>query len=164
GRERGGDAEELPGVPATHRLSEASGLIMKSKRPPEQPPTAFLPTSSSGRTRTCNPSVNSRLLCRLSYRGSAHTLVLSHFEFEGFRTVMPALRLRSGQAPAGIQGEQAAASGYSAWIPAFAGMTQHSSPPQNHHDRLLGMLALRLGYLSKEQATPTLVLITEIGK
>ena len=64
-------------------------------------------------------------------------LVLSHFEFEGFRTVMPALRLRSGQAPAGIQGEQAAAAGYSAWIPAFAGMTQYSSPPQNHHDRLL---------------------------
>ena len=55
-------------------------------------------------------------------------LVLSHFEFEGFRTVMPA--------QAGIQGDQAAASGYSAWIPAFAGMTQHSSPPQNHHDRL----------------------------
>src|SRR5437773_5234437 len=50
---------------------------------------------------------------------------------------MPALRLRSGQAPAGIQGEQAAASSYSAWIPAFAGMTQHSSTPQNHHDRLL---------------------------
>src|SRR2546425_10418257 len=56
-------------------------------------------------------------------------LVLSHFEFEGFRTVMPA--------QAGIQGDQAAASGYSAWIPAFAGMTQHSSTPQNHHDRLL---------------------------
>jgi len=50
---------------------------------------------------------------------------------------MPALRLRSGQAPAGIQGEQAAACGYSAWIPAFAGMTQHSSTPQNHRDRLL---------------------------
>src|SRR5213595_2623972 len=65
-------------------------------------------------------------------------LVLSHFEFEGFRTVMPALRLRSGQAPAGIQGEQAAACGYSAWIPAFAGMTQPSSTPHNHHDRLLG--------------------------
>src|SRR5947208_5251372 len=64
-------------------------------------------------------------------------LVLSHFEFEGFRTVLPALRLRSGQAPAGIQGEQAAACGYSAWIPAFAGMTQHSSTPQNHPDRLL---------------------------
>src|SRR5881409_1069560 len=66
-------------------------------------------------------------------------LVLSHFEFEGFRTVMPALRLRSGQAPAGIQGEQAAACGYSVWIPAFAGMTmtQHSSTPHNHHDRLL---------------------------
>jgi len=29
--------------------------------------------------------------------------VLSHFEFEGFRTALPALRLRSGQAPAGIQ-------------------------------------------------------------
>src|SRR5438445_9120657 len=58
-------------------------------------------------------------------------LVLSHFEFEGFRTVMPA--------QAGIQGDQAAASGYAAWIPAFAGMTQHSSTPQNHHhDRLLG--------------------------
>ena|SRR5437763_13049639 len=54
-----------------------------------------------------------------------------------FITVMPALRLRSGQAPAGIQGEQAAASGYSAWIPTFAGMTQRSSTPQNHHDRLL---------------------------
>ncbi len=40
-------------------------------------------------------------------------------------------------AQAGIQGEQAAASGYSAWIPAFAGMTQYSSTPQNHHDRLL---------------------------
>ena len=64
-------------------------------------------------------------------------LVLSHFEFEGFRTVMPALRLRSGQAPAGIQGEQAAACGYAAWIPVFAGMTQHSSTPQNHHNRLL---------------------------
>src|SRR5437016_4087570 len=64
-------------------------------------------------------------------------LALSHFEFEGFRTVMPALRLRSGQAPAGIQGEQAAACGYSAWIPAFAGMTQHSSTPHNHHDGLL---------------------------
>ena len=64
-------------------------------------------------------------------------LVLSHFEFEGFRTVVPALRLRSGQAPVGIQGEQAAACGYSAWMPAFAGMTQHSSTPQNHHDRLL---------------------------
>src|SRR5437667_11491267 len=57
------------------------------------------------------------------------SLVLSHFEFEGFRTVMPA--------QAGIQGDQAAAFGYSAWIPAFAGMTQHSSTPQNHHDRLL---------------------------
>src|SRR2546429_8796845 len=57
------------------------------------------------------------------------TLVLSHFEFEGFRTVMPA--------QAGIQGEQAAASGYSAWIPAFAGMTQHSSTPQHHRDSLL---------------------------
>ena len=64
-------------------------------------------------------------------------LELSHFEFEGLRTVMPALRLRSGQAPAGIRGEQAAACGYSAWIPAFSGMTQHSSTPQNHHDRLL---------------------------
>src|SRR5437762_7112128 len=53
-----------------------------------------------------------------------------------FITVMPALRLRSGQAPAGIQGEQAAASGYSAWIPTFAGMTQPSSTPQNHHDKL----------------------------
>src|SRR5436305_14868172 len=50
---------------------------------------------------------------------------------------MPALRLRSGPAPAGIQGEQAAACGYSAWIPAFAVMTRHSSTPQNHHDRLL---------------------------
>ena len=50
---------------------------------------------------------------------------------------MPALRLRSGQAPAGIPGEQAAACGYSAWIPAFAGMTQHSSTPHNHRDRLL---------------------------
>src|SRR5438876_9674375 len=69
-------------------------------------------------------------------------LVLSHFEFEGFRTVMPALRLRSGQAPAGIQGEQAAACGYSAWIPAFAGMTQHSSTPQNHHDRPLERFAI----------------------
>src|SRR5438552_985233 len=68
-------------------------------------------------------------------------LVLSHFEFEGFRTVMPALRLRSGQAPAGIQGEQAAACGYSVWIPAFAGMTQHSSTPQNHHDSLLNQTA-----------------------
>ena len=67
-------------------------------------------------------------------------LVLSHLEFEGFRTVMPALRLRSGQAPAGIQGEQAAACGYAAWIPAFAGMTQHSPTPQNHHDRLLGSI------------------------
>src|SRR2546427_1632709 len=66
-------------------------------------------------------------------------LVDSHFEFEGFRTVMPA--------QAGIQGEQAAASGYSAWIPAFAGMTQHSSTPQNHHDRLLGIGSMkRLGY------------------
>src|SRR5437762_12859439 len=68
-------------------------------------------------------------------------LVLSHFEFEGFRFVMPALRLRSGQAPAGIQGEQAAACGYSVWIPAFAGMTQHSSTPQNHHDSLLNQTA-----------------------
>src|SRR5437762_11808248 len=67
--------------------------------------------------------------------GTVSRLVLSHFEFEGFRTVMPALRLRSGQAPAGIQGEQAAACGYSAWIPAFAGMTQHSLTPQNHPDR-----------------------------
>src|SRR5439155_14971913 len=64
---------------------------------------------------------------------SSGSLVLSHFEFEGFRTVMPA--------QAGIQGEQAAASGYSAWIPAFAGMTQHSSTPQNHHDRLLAPVA-----------------------
>src|SRR5437764_12304482 len=64
-------------------------------------------------------------------------VVLSHFEFEGVRTVLPALRLRSGQAPAGIQGEQAAAFGYAAWSPAFAGMTQHSSTPQNHPDRLL---------------------------
>ena len=64
-------------------------------------------------------------------------LELSHFEFEEFRTVLPALRLRSGQAPADIQEEQAAAGGYSAWIPAFAGMTQHSSTPHNHHDRLL---------------------------
>src|SRR5437763_11267585 len=72
-------------------------------------------------------------------------LVLSHFAFEGFRTVLPALRLRSGQAPAGIQGEQAAACGSSAWIPAFAGMTQHSSTPQNHHDRLLGRSGIRSG-------------------
>src|SRR5438093_2990870 len=75
--------------------------------------------------------------------GTVSQLVLSHFEFEGFRTVMPALRLRSGQAPAGIQGEQAAACGYSAWIPAFAGMTQPSSTPHNHHDRLLGNSAAR---------------------
>ncbi len=61
-------------------------------------------------------------------------LVLSQFEFEGFRTVMPA--------QAGIQGDQAAASDYSAWIPAFAGMTQHSSTPQNHRDRLLGAATL----------------------
>src|SRR5437016_7081794 len=74
-------------------------------------------------------------------------LALSHFEFEGFRTVMPALRLRSGQAPAGIQGEQAAAAGYSAWIPAFAGMTQPSSTPHNHHDRLLGRLFFLLSPL-----------------
>src|SRR5437764_13858705 len=71
-------------------------------------------------------------------------LVLGHFEFEEFRTVMPALRLRSGQAPAGIQGEQAAACGYSAWIPAFAGMTQPSSTPQNHHDGLLALIPPRL--------------------
>src|SRR5205823_11107835 len=76
--------------------------------------------------------------------GTVSQLVLSHFEFEGFRTVMPALRLRSGQAPAGIQGEQAVTSGYSAWIPAFAGMTQHSSTPQNHHDRLLANSSLLL--------------------
>src|SRR2546425_13177755 len=62
-------------------------------------------------------------------------LVLSHFEFEGFRTVMPA--------QAGIQGEQAAASGYAAWIPAFAGMTQHSSTPQNHHDRVLDSVGVK---------------------
>src|SRR5205085_8258278 len=67
-------------------------------------------------------------------------LMFCRIDFEGFRTVMPALRLRSGQAPAGIQGEHAAASGYSAWIPAFAGMTQHSSTPQNHCDRLLGTM------------------------
>src|SRR2546425_2682406 len=69
--------------------------------------------------------------------GTVSQLVLSHFEFEGFRTVMPAC--------AGIQGEQAVTSGYSAWIPAFAGMTQHSSTPQNHHDRLLVMLDDLLG-------------------
>src|SRR5438477_10081497 len=61
---------------------------------------------------------------------------------------MPALRLRSGQAPAGIQGEQAAAAGYSAWIPAFAGMTQHSSTPQNYHDRLLEMDRGRVGEIA----------------
>src|SRR5205823_7255299 len=77
-------------------------------------------------------------------------LILSHFAFEGFRTVMPALRLRSGQAPAGIQGEQAAACGYSAWIPAFAGMTQHSSTPHNHHDRLL--IPLTLAFNSHQSA------------
>src|SRR5947207_8864987 len=84
-------------------------------------------------------------------------LVLSHFEFEGFRTVMPALRLRSGQAPAGIQGDQAAASGYSAWIPAFAGMTQYSSTPQNHHDRLLnpGLGRRRMGKLENQVAIIT---------
>jgi len=36
---------------------------------------------------------------------------------------MPALRLRSGQAPAGIQGKRALACGYASWIPASAGMT-----------------------------------------
>src|SRR5207247_3120317 len=78
-------------------------------------------------------------------------VVLSHFEFEGFRTVMPALRLRSGQAPAGIQGDQAAAFGYSAWIPAFAGMTQHSSTPHNHHDRLVGFMADQASERIKKQ-------------
>src|SRR5947208_10665499 len=76
-------------------------------------------------------------------------VVLSHFEFEGFRTVMPA--------QAGIQGEQAAASGYSAWIPAFAGMTQHSSTPQNHHDRLLnpGLGRRRMGKRENQVAIIT---------
>src|SRR5207248_10848239 len=90
------------------------------------------PTASLGRSH--GRRHQSRRTSRKAMHGQ---LILSHFEFEGFRTVMPALRLRSGQAPAGIQGDQAAASGYSAWIPAFAGMTQHSSTPHNHHDRLL---------------------------
>src|SRR6059058_5164390 len=82
------------------------------------------------------------------------SLVLSHFEFEGFRTVMPA--------QAGIQGEQAAASGYSAWIPAFAGMTQHSSTPQNHHDRLLGRSGIRSGdkIARNMKVHPRIVLLT----
>jgi hypothetical protein len=36
---------------------------------------------------------------------------------------MPALRLRSGQAPAASHKFQAAAGGLCAWIPAFVGMT-----------------------------------------
>jgi len=43
----------------------------------------------------------------------------------------------SGQAPAGIQESQAEASGSSAWIPAFAGMTQARSAPQILTDWLL---------------------------
>src|SRR6184192_2639246 len=80
--------------------------------------------STSARARRKNSRTNSNKPKRAD-----NNLALSHFEFEGFRTVMPA--------QAGIQRDQAAAAGYSAWIPAFAGMTQPSSIPQNHPGRLL---------------------------
>jgi len=53
-------------------------------------------------------------------------LVLSPYDFDGFMTVMPA--------QTGIQESQAEASGYPAWIPAFAGMTQPRLTPQIHTD------------------------------
>ena len=35
----------------------------KEEKPPELLPTAFVLSGSAGRTRTYNPSVNSRMLC-----------------------------------------------------------------------------------------------------
>ena len=45
-------------------------------------------------------------------------LVVGPYDFDGFMFVMPALRLRSGQALAGIQARQVQAARYSPWIPA----------------------------------------------
>jgi len=50
---------------------------------------------------------------------------------------MPALRLRSGQAPAGIQEPSAPALGYPAWIPAVAGMTLPRVSPHLYYGELL---------------------------
>ena len=41
---------------------------------------------------------------------------------------MPALRLRSGQAPAGIQGDSAPASGSASWIPGPALLAWNDVP------------------------------------
>src|SRR5438876_7135891 len=119
------------------RLLEGAGLALSAGRGAQ----LCAPTDASsitGLDRQNSSGCSMRDSSAYGLRMTGHQnqcgelLVLSQFEFEGFRTVMPA--------QAGIQGEQAAASGYSAWIPAFAGMTQHSSTPQNHHDRLLGSL------------------------
>ena len=66
--------------------------------------------------------------------------------------VMPALRPSSGQAPAGIQGPQAQAPGESAWIPAFAGMTQPSPAPQDHNLSLQPDQALDASTLSAQRS------------
>ena len=55
---------------STHPLSQSTicrpSILTYTKKPDDFIGHLF---RSSGRTRTCNPSVNSRLLCQLSYRG-----------------------------------------------------------------------------------------------
>jgi len=55
---------------------------------------------------------------------SVRHLVFRCIDFDGSETVMPA--------QAGIQGEQAVAYSYPAWIPAFAGMTHPQFTPRLH--------------------------------
>jgi hypothetical protein len=78
-----------------------------------------------------NPFANNRMeLIELEH--SELGLVFSPYDFDGFRTVMPA--------QAGIQESQAEASSSPVWISAFAGMTQPHLPPQIQTD---GLLVLR---------------------
>jgi hypothetical protein len=59
--------------PLAQPSSMADNLRAATREKAETPTGVFLPfrcPGSSGRTRTYNPPVNSRLLCRLSYRGT----------------------------------------------------------------------------------------------
>src|SRR5712692_5152715 len=64
---------------------------------------------------------------------SRRALVVHGIDFEGFSSVT--------LAQAGIRGEHAPASGYSAWIPAFAGMTTQWSTSHLHSGHLLNQNA-----------------------
>ena len=62
----------------------ASGVGLRpTRRPPPQ--FAFWERGSPGRTRTCDPAINSRLLYQLSYRGSGNAEGAGYYDAPGHR-------------------------------------------------------------------------------